>query len=45
MTNKTIELLAKRRTQYALGKSLPLSHDAVEALIKQAVRLSPSSFN
>lgn len=45
MTNKTIELLAKRRTQYALGKSLPLSNDATEALIKEAVRLSPSSFN
>lgn len=45
MTNKTIDLLAKRRTQYALGKTLPMSSDAVEALIKQAIRLSPSSFN
>ena len=45
MTNKAIELLAQRRTQYALGKSLPHSQDKVEALIKQAIRLSPSSFN
>ncbi|MFT4013850.1 MAG: nitroreductase family protein [Paracoccus sp. (in: a-proteobacteria)] len=45
MTSQTIELLAKRRTQYALGKSIPLSHDEVEGVIKQAIRLSPSSFN
>lgn len=45
MSNKTLELLAKRRSQYALGKSLPLSDDAVESLIKQAIRLAPSSFN
>ncbi|MTH33667.1 nitroreductase family protein [Paracoccus limosus] len=45
MSNQTLELLAKRRSQYALGKNLPLSNDAVEALIKQAIRLSPSSFN
>lgn len=45
MTNKTVDLLAKRRTQYALGKTLPQSPDAVEALIKQAIRLSPSAFN
>lgn len=45
MTSQTIELLAKRRTQYALGKSIPLTRDEVENLIRQAVRLSPSSFN
>lgn len=45
MTNATITTLKKRRTQYALGKTLPLSQEATEALIKEAVRLSPSSFN
>lgn len=45
MTNATIATLKKRRTQYALGKALPLAHDAVEALIKEAIRLAPSSFN
>lgn len=45
MSNQTLAVLAKRRSQYALGKALPLSTDAVEALIKQAIRLSPSSFN
>lgn len=45
MTNATLQTLKNRRTQYALGKKLPLSNEAVEALIKEAVRLSPSSFN
>ncbi|AJE47115.1 nitroreductase family protein [Celeribacter indicus] len=45
MTNKTLELLMKRRSQYALGKTLPLSADQAEALIKEAVRQSPSSYN
>lgn len=45
MTIQTIELLRKRRTQYALGKTLPMSNEAVDALIREAVRLSPSSFN
>lgn len=43
--SQTLELLAKRRSHYALGKSLPLANDAVEELIKEAIRLSPSSFN
>ena len=43
--SKTIEALAKRRTQYALGRSVSLSQDAIEALIKEAIRLTPSSFN
>ena len=43
--SSTLELLAKRRSQYALSDALPLDHDAVEALIKQAMRLAPSSFN
>ncbi|ARC89732.1 nitroreductase family protein [Rhodovulum sp. MB263] len=45
MSNKTLELLQKRRTQYALGKDLPLSADMVEDLIKAAIRHAPSSFN
>lgn len=45
MANATLETLKKRRTQYVLGKKLPLSNEATEALIKEAVRLAPSSFN
>lgn len=45
MTSNAISLYAKRRTQYAIGKELPISEAEVEALIQQAVRLSPSSFN
>lgn len=40
-----IENLKKRRTQYALGKSLPLSQDKVADLIREAVKYAPSSFN
>lgn len=40
-----IEAFKKRRTQYALGKSLPISTDAVDALVRDAVRWAPSSFN
>ncbi|WP_216654725.1 nitroreductase family protein [Pseudogemmobacter hezensis] len=43
--SKTLELLAKRRSQYALGRNVSLSNDEIEALIKEAIRLSPSSFN
>ncbi|WP_337269056.1 nitroreductase family protein [Oryzifoliimicrobium ureilyticus] len=45
MTNAVIDVIKKRRTQYALGKDLPLSPDAVTHLIKEAVRHAPSSFN
>ena len=45
MTNATIETLKKRRTQYALGRKTTHSNDALEALIKEAIRLTPSSFN
>ncbi|MCV2216876.1 nitroreductase family protein [Thauera sp. Sel9] len=45
MTNNAIAIYAKRRTQYAIGKALPISEAEVEALIQQAVRLAPSSFN
>lgn len=45
MTNVAIQSLTKRRTQYALGKNLAISEEQVEKLVKEAVRLSPSSFN
>ena len=45
MTNTAIATLKKRRTQYALGKNLPLSNADTEALIKEAMRLTPSAFN
>lgn len=45
MTNPFIDAIGKRRTQYALGKNLPISNDEVIALVKEAVRLAPSSFN
>lgn len=45
MSNKAIELYQQRRTQYALGKNLPMGNEQVIALIKEAVRQAPSSFN
>lgn len=45
MSNSYIDALKKRRTQYALGKKLPISKDAVAELIREAVKHSPSSFN
>lgn len=43
--SNAISLFTQRRTQYALGKNLPLSEDQVDALIREAIRLAPSSFN
>ncbi|MFB1010250.1 MAG: nitroreductase family protein, partial [Thiopseudomonas sp.] len=40
-----LQLFQQRRTQYALNNSLPLSRDAVEALVKSVIRESPSAFN
>lgn len=40
-----VQLLAKRRTQYSLGKNIALPDEDVDALIREAVRLSPSAFN
>ena len=45
MTNPALRSLEARRSIYALGKNLPLETAEVEALIKEAIRLSPSSFN
>jgi predicted oxidoreductase (fatty acid repression mutant protein) len=45
MNNSYIEASKKRRTQYALGKDLPLALADVTALIKEAIRQTPSAFN
>jgi predicted oxidoreductase (fatty acid repression mutant protein) len=45
MTNTLIETIKKRRSQYALGKSLPISQDDATKLIQEAVKHTPSSFN
>ncbi|KAA6204614.1 MAG: nitroreductase family protein [Candidatus Tokpelaia sp.] len=45
MSNALITAIKKRRTQYSLGRKLPLPQAEVEALIKEAVRLAPSAFN
>ncbi len=45
MTNPFIETARRRRSQYSLGKTLPISQDEVTALIQEAVKQSPSSFN
>ncbi|HEX7814559.1 MAG TPA: nitroreductase family protein [Dyella sp.] len=45
MGNLMLDHLKKRRTQYALGKQLPIAESAVEELIREAIRHSPSSFN
>ncbi|WP_440221656.1 nitroreductase family protein [Dokdonella sp. MW10] len=45
MSNTLIDAIKVRRSQYALGKALPQSRDAVTALIQEAVKHSPSSFN
>ena len=45
MTRQAISLFTQRRTQYALGKNLPLAESEVDALIREAIRLAPSSFN
>lgn len=45
MSNAFIESIKARRTQYALGKDLPLANAKVGALIQEAIKLSPSAFN
>ena len=45
MSNPMIEAIRKRRSQYALGRALPVPAAEIEALIKEAVKLTPSSFN
>lgn len=45
MNNPLIQALRARRSQYALGPVLPLPQGEVTALIEEAIRLAPSSFN
>ncbi|MEN1927392.1 nitroreductase family protein [Luteimonas sp. MJ250] len=45
MNNPVIQSLRKRRSQYSLGRKVGQSRAEIEALIKEAIRLSPSSFN
>lgn len=45
MSNNAIALYRKRRTQYALGKNLPIGNEQLIELVKEAVRQAPSSFN
>jgi predicted oxidoreductase (fatty acid repression mutant protein) len=45
MDNAFLHALKRRRTQYSLGRNLPVPADAVAALIKEAIKHSPSSFN
>jgi len=45
MNNAVIQSLRKRRSQYSLGRQVSQSQAEIEALIKEAIRLSPSSFN
>ena len=43
--NRFLDIARKRRTQYALGNDIPLGQEQVTALIQEAVRQAPSSFN
>ncbi|MES2529492.1 MAG: nitroreductase family protein [Pseudomonadota bacterium] len=45
MSHNALTLFTTRRSQYALGKNLPIAEAEVDALIRQAIRLAPSSFN
>ncbi len=45
MSHNALSLFARRRTQYALGRKLPISEAEVDALVREAIRLAPSSFN
>src|SRR5690554_2722266 len=40
-----IDLIKKRRTQYAIGKNIELSQSEVEELVRETVRETPSAFN
>ena len=45
MSNAFIDAITKRRSQYALGRNVSQSKDELTALIQEAVRQAPSSFN
>ncbi|HYG41966.1 MAG TPA: nitroreductase family protein [Bordetella sp.] len=45
MNNAYLDALKKRRTQYSLGRNLSASKEELLALIQEAIKHSPSSFN
>ena len=45
MNYAVIERLKKRRTQYVLGRNVGMDKDALNDLIQQAIKHTPSSFN
>jgi len=45
MNSSALTLFAKRRTQYALGKNLPISEEKLEHLVFESMRLAPSAYN
>ncbi|MBB1116032.1 nitroreductase family protein [Stenotrophomonas sp. W1S232] len=45
MSNTYLDAITRRRTQYALGRNVTQSKDEVTALIQEAIRQAPSSFN
>ena len=45
MNSHAISLYQKRRSQYALGRNLPVSQEQATDLIKHAMREAPSAFN
>jgi predicted oxidoreductase (fatty acid repression mutant protein) len=40
-----LEQLTKRRTQYALGRNIGASEEAIDGWIREAIRQSPTAFN
>lgn len=45
MSNSFINAIKNRRSQYVLGKELPLSQGDASSLILEAIKLAPSAFN
>ena len=45
MTHSFIDALKQRRTRYALGRGVSQDRATIEALVKDAMRHTPSSFN
>lgn len=45
MSNAYLDAITQRRTQYALGRNVTQSKDEVTALVQEAMRQAPSSFN
>ncbi|WP_413736301.1 nitroreductase family protein [Sodalis sp. RH21] len=45
MSNAFLDVIKARRSIYAIGKNITLSEDQIAALVKEAVKHSPSSFN